>query len=165
MPIGKPLDYVARHYGVPAAIGRRVIAYGKPGIIVADRGHYIGVTLDDDPKRHISNYHPTHGIEYGDMAEKLPKPRRRTNFDEFEDSDCGLYFHEFLGINMPRYEDRGGWRDREYRMYRRQYSYSGSYRDVEGEWAPTMKAAKASYKAALKTYRASLRTSLDALYA
>ncbi|MBB4055112.1 hypothetical protein FHY08_001044 [Pseudomonas koreensis] len=32
-------EYVRQHYQVPAEIGRRVIAYGKPGVILADRGH------------------------------------------------------------------------------------------------------------------------------
>ena len=64
--------YVRQHYQVPAEVGRRVIAYGKSGIILADRGHYIGVVLDDDPKKRISNYHPTHEMQYGEMAETLP---------------------------------------------------------------------------------------------
>jgi molybdopterin synthase catalytic subunit len=64
--------YVRQHYQVPAEVGRRVIAYGKPGIILADRGHYIGVVLDEDPKKRISNYHPTHEMQYGEMAESLP---------------------------------------------------------------------------------------------
>lgn len=65
-------DYVRRHYGVPAEIGRRVIANGEPGVIMADRGHYIGVVLDEDPKKRINNYHPTHEMQYGEMAETLP---------------------------------------------------------------------------------------------
>ncbi|MFJ3409479.1 hypothetical protein [Pseudomonas protegens] len=65
-------DYVRRHYGVPAEIGRRVIANGEPGVIMADRGHYIGVVLDEDPKKRISNYHPTHEMQHGEMAEVLP---------------------------------------------------------------------------------------------
>ena len=52
---------------VPAEVGRRV-----PGVILADRGHYIGVVLDEDPKKRISNYHPTHEMQYGEMAETLP---------------------------------------------------------------------------------------------
>lgn len=65
-------DYVRRHYDVPAEIGRRVIANGEPGVIMADRGHYIGVILDSDPKKRIRNYHPTWEMQYGEMAEKLP---------------------------------------------------------------------------------------------
>lgn len=38
----------------------------------ADRGHYIGVVLDEDPKKRIGNYHPTHEMQYGEMAERLP---------------------------------------------------------------------------------------------
>ena len=68
-------DYVRRHYGVPAEIGRRVIASGEPGVIIADRGHYIGVILDSDPKKRIRNYHPTWEMQYGEMAEKLPLKR------------------------------------------------------------------------------------------
>lgn len=64
--------YVRQHYQVPAEIGRRVIAYGKPGVILADRGHYIGVVLDEDPKKRISNYHPTHEIQYGELVDTLP---------------------------------------------------------------------------------------------
>ncbi|MFJ3153557.1 hypothetical protein ACIPIX_05370 [Pseudomonas protegens] len=65
-------DYVRHHYGVPAEIGRRVIANGEPGVIMADRGHYIGVILDNDPKRRIRNYHPTWEMQYGEMADTLP---------------------------------------------------------------------------------------------
>ncbi|GEM_PF-1199477 len=68
-------DYVRRHYGVPAEIGRRVIANGEPGVIIADRGRYIGVILDSDPKKRIRNYHPAWEMQYGEMAEKLPLKR------------------------------------------------------------------------------------------
>ena len=63
------------HYGVPAEIGRRVIANGEPGVIMADRDHYIGVILDSCPKKRIRNYHPTWERQYGEMAGKLPLKR------------------------------------------------------------------------------------------
>jgi len=68
-------DYVRRHYDVTAEIGRSVIANGEPGVIMADRGHYIGVILDSDPKKRIRNYHPTWEMQYGEMAKKLPLKR------------------------------------------------------------------------------------------
>ena len=68
-------EYVQNYYGVPACIGRRVIAYGKPGIIAEDRGNYIGVNLDTDKPGEVNNYHPTDGIEYGEMG-KVRKPSR-----------------------------------------------------------------------------------------
>lgn len=64
--------YVRQRYNVTAEVGGRVIANGKPGIILADRGNYIGVVLDSDLKKRICKYHPTWEIQYGDMAEKLP---------------------------------------------------------------------------------------------
>ncbi|QNJ57377.1 hypothetical protein Dolphis_71 [Pseudomonas phage Dolphis] len=159
--IGTPCSYVQKHYGVPACIGRRVIAYGKPGIITEDHGHYIGIALDEGGRKRPGRYHPVDGIEYGEMADKLPKPPRRTNYDKFQDEDIDCYFHEWLCIIKPEVETRGGcryWEDggwhyrpREYRMYRRVGALDFLARaDVTGEWAPTMKAAKASYKEALK---------------
>jgi hypothetical protein len=151
------LSYIREYYAVPAVVGRRVVAYGKPGIIMSAINAYIGVVLDDDPKRRPRPHHPTDGIVYGELTEKLPKPPRRSNYDKFQHDDCGLYFHEWLGINKPKFEHRGSWSNGySYRMYRSSHaSYYG--RDVEGEWAPTQKAAKASYKEALKKYKAAQR--------
>lgn len=64
--------YVRQHYKVPAEVGRLIIADGEPGVILADRGQYIGVVLDSDSKKRIRNYHPTWEMQYGEMAEKLP---------------------------------------------------------------------------------------------
>lgn len=69
---GHNCAYVRQHYNVPAEVGRRVIANGEPGVILADRGQYIGVVLDSDPKKRIRNYHPTWEMQYGEMADKLP---------------------------------------------------------------------------------------------
>ena len=105
-----------------------------------------------------------------DKLPPAPPPPKRTKFDEYLD-ECECYdgFAHFLGINMPLYQQRGEWRDREYRMvryprdsvyrqYRRHYSFTqwSPYETLEvaGEWAPTMKEAKANYKAALKQFRA-----------
>jgi len=41
-------EYIKDNYHVPAQIGRRVIVYGKPGIIIEDRGHHLGVNFDED---------------------------------------------------------------------------------------------------------------------
>ncbi len=64
--------YVRQHYQVPAEVSRRVIAYGKPSVILTVRGHYIGVVLDEDPKKRISNYHPTHEMQYVEITDTLP---------------------------------------------------------------------------------------------
>lgn len=78
-----------------------------------------------------------------------PKPRRN-KYIEWLDADTGYSFAEFICIkNPPRIESDwsgNGWR---YRMTR---SCCGSFNCVQGEWAPTKKAAKASYKAELKRH-------------
>ena len=68
-------DYVRDYYGVPAEVGRRVTVSGKPGIIAADRGHYIGVNFDNDRPGVILNCHPTSEVVYGSM-DKVRKPSR-----------------------------------------------------------------------------------------
>lgn len=70
--IGQSCAYVRKHYNVPTCLGRRITAYGEAGIIQEDQGHYIGVVLDNDPKKRVSSYHPVDGVEYGDMAKALP---------------------------------------------------------------------------------------------
>lgn len=83
--------------------------------------------------------------------EHLPPEPKRTKYDEYLDADYFEGFTEFLGIRKPKLEYRGGQRNLEYRMYRDAWDADyGRWRDVQGEWASTKKAAKASYKAALK---------------
>ena len=161
--IGQACEYVSQYYGVPACIGRRVIAYGKPGVIVKDCGHHIGIALDEDPKRRVGHYHPLDGIEYGEIAENLPKPPKRTNWDRYHDEEWNCSFREYLEINQPQFQTRI--EDKLVRMVRH---YRGTFhsnypsreylaiyqpdRDVEvaGEWVRTRREAKASYKAALR---------------
>lgn len=158
-------EYVRQHYNVPACIGRRVVANGKPGTIVEDRGHYIGVMLDGE--RRVGSHHPTWEMQYGEMADKIPKLPRRTNWDKFNDeSECYEGFADFLGINIPQFQLR--LEDDLVRMvrYHRGTFYSRYpererkivYRpnddvEVAGEWMSTKGEAKASYKAALKKHR------------
>lgn len=68
-------DYIKTFYNVPAEIGRRVVVGGKPGIIVEDRGHYIGVNFDDDKPSLVKCAHPTSEVEYLGMGE-IRKPSK-----------------------------------------------------------------------------------------
>lgn len=143
-------EYVNRYYGVNACVGRRVVAYGKPGVIVEDFGHHIGIVLDAHPLSEPGRYHPTDGITYGDVVEYTPpklsdrKQRAKQNYRDFMHADYGHDFHEWLCINKPEIEsDYIG----NYRMFRWVWNCG---RDVQGEWSKTKKAAKASYKEALR---------------
>lgn len=95
-------------------------------------------------------YHVTEKGEYAALS-ALPEPKKRTRYDEYLHSEVCESFAEWLGIELPVYEEREIGRYKyEYRMIRRSRAYWDSYYDVRGEWKPTMKAAKASYKEALR---------------
>ncbi|WP_199200066.1 hypothetical protein [Kosakonia sp. H7A] len=84
----------------------------------------------------------------------LPEPKKPTRYDEYQRSEVCESFGEWLGINLPVYEEREIGRYKyEYRMVRRSRAYWDSYCDVRGDWCPTKKAAKASYKAALRAVK------------
>ena len=91
-------EYVREYYNVPAEIGRKVTVGGKPGIITEDRGHYIGVVFDNDPKLRVLNCHPTSDVIYGEMGELRKLSRSQMRYREWVRSDCGLTFAEFIGI-------------------------------------------------------------------
>lgn len=81
----------------------------------------------------------------------LPEPKKRTRYDEYLHSEVCESFAEWLGIELPVYEDREVGRYKyEYRMVRRSRCYWDAYYDICGEWHSTKKAAKASYKEALR---------------
>lgn len=73
-------EYVRAHYGVPACVGRRVMVAGRPGVIAADRGHYLGVNFDADPPGIIQNVHPTDQVVYGQMGVVRPMTRSQRRY-------------------------------------------------------------------------------------
>jgi hypothetical protein len=82
--------------------------------------------------------------------ENLPQPPKRTRYEEYLDADTGHSFVEFLGINPPRVEWNREWGNASrYRYVRLDWRYR---QEVIGEWKPSKKEAKASYKAALKKH-------------
>lgn len=84
---------------------------------------------------------------------QLPEPKKQTKYDEYLDADTCITFAEWLGIKLPEYEWRKRGNKYEYRMYRETRNQYWHLTRIEGEWMPTMKAAKASYKEALKLFR------------
>jgi hypothetical protein len=93
-------EYVQENYGVPACIGRRISYKGKEGIIAEDRGHYIGITMDDEKPGHINNFHPkTEGLEYLGMGKVRPMTRSQKRYKDYIDSEYPESFAEYLGIH------------------------------------------------------------------
>lgn len=88
------MKYIQNNYGVPAEIGRRVTVYGKPGIIAADRGHYIGVNFDADKPGVIRNAHPTSEVEYLGMGEVRKMTKSQQRYARYQ--ECAECFDSFL---------------------------------------------------------------------
>src|SRR5687767_8878356 len=91
-------EYVRENYGVPAEIGRRVVVHGKPGIIAADRGNYIGVNFDEDKPGVIKNAHPTSEVEYLGMGKVRQMTRSQRRYAEYIAHDGYDSFAAYLGI-------------------------------------------------------------------
>ncbi len=91
--------YAKEHYGVPSDIGRRISYNGKPGIIAADRGNYIGANFDEDKPGKILNIHPTDkGLEYLGMGKVRTRTRQQQNYLDYIDSDIDVSFGEWMGF-------------------------------------------------------------------
>jgi hypothetical protein len=98
-------DYVNQNYGTNACIGRRVVVYGLPATITADRGHYIGITYDTDKPRTVRNAHPVDGVVY---LEEVVKPRKASRsarrYAEYLRSEVNETFAEWLNIKKKKKE-------------------------------------------------------------
>ena len=96
-------EYVRKYYGVPACIGRRVVCYGKPGIIAEDRGNYIGVNLDEHKPGVVRNYHPVDGIVYGEMGVVRKMTRSQARYQRYlRVGECFEDFRGFLAYDATR---------------------------------------------------------------
>lgn len=95
-------EYVRQHYGVPADLGRRVEVHGKPGVIAADRGHYIGVNFDSDKPGVIRSAHPTSEVKYLGMGFVRPMTRSQRRYEAFLEEDSSLQFGEWLRTTGAR---------------------------------------------------------------
>lgn len=77
--------------------------------------------------------------------DSLPSPSlplKKTRYQQFLDADCGRSFAEYLGIELPK-------RQHSY-DYRTPNHFRLKSSRATGDYALTLKEAKASYKAALK---------------
>jgi len=99
-------EYVRENYGVPAAIGRRVVVYGKPGIIAEDRGHYIGVNFDADKPGVIRNAHPTSEVEYGEIGTVRKMTRSQRRYNDYLNADSGLPFMQWCAAMIQLEKER-----------------------------------------------------------
>jgi hypothetical protein len=96
-------EYAKQYYGVPSDISRRVVVDGKPGIIAADRGHYIGVNFDADKPGVIKNCHPTWRVEYQEMGRIRKLTASQQRYQRYlEIGECFENFKQFLQYDGAR---------------------------------------------------------------
>ena len=125
---------------------------------LADAGHHDSATLEALRESGLMTSRPApamwgEGTVYvvtdrgeGLALRKLPMPPKRTKYDQYLREESTLDFHEWLGIEKPRVDSiqsrqaNGKW----------QWQHRMQSSRATGEWSPTQKEAKASYKAALK---------------
>jgi hypothetical protein len=89
-------EYINNYYQVKAALARTVTVDGRRGIIVADRGHYLGVCFDDDKPNLTSNVHPTWKVTYGEIGVIRKVTRSQRRYQRFlEYGDC---FDNFIAF-------------------------------------------------------------------
>jgi hypothetical protein len=111
----KPFEYIKNYYNVPADIGRRVTVYGDAGIIVEDRGHYLGVNFDKHKATDVRSVHPTDEVVYGEMGKRRKLTASQKRYAEFCNSEFGGTFAEWLGIKPkePLWSGSSTWKYRD----------------------------------------------------
>jgi hypothetical protein len=86
--------------------------------------------------------------------------KSKIRYQEYVDSDCGVSFSEWMGIELPKIEhlqvEYNLLLVRFYKKYPKKYHSYEKY-EVSGFWCNTLKGAKASYKQALKQYKSNFR--------
>lgn len=100
-------EYARKHYGVPAEFGRRVVVNGKPGIIVKDWGHHIGVNFDADKPGCILPCHPTWKVEYGEIGKVRPITKGQARYRRYLEFGDG--FESFLDFCRWDAEKERSW--------------------------------------------------------
>jgi hypothetical protein len=100
----KPFEYINRTYGVNACVGRRVVMSGnRPGTIIRDWGHYIGVNFDADKPGKDLPCHPTSEMVYLDEVVGPRKPTRsQRRYQEYLESEVNESFAWWLGVKGAR---------------------------------------------------------------
>jgi len=56
------MEWIRRHYNVPAKRGMKVIAQGRKGIIVGSKGEYLRVRVEGE--KNTISFHPEWEMEY-----------------------------------------------------------------------------------------------------
>lgn len=89
-------EYIKSYYKVDPFIGQKIIHRGNPGIIVEDRGHYLGVNFDADKPGVVKSVHPTDEVIYGEPGVIRKMTRSQKRYQEYLRSDGFDNFKHYL---------------------------------------------------------------------
>lgn len=98
-------EYIKQQYKVPAEIGREIMFEGKrKGVIVEDKGNYIGVNFYDSKPGVVAILHPTWEVEYLGMSkEKRKSTKGQQRYQEYIQADWfSGTFADWLGIKSKK---------------------------------------------------------------
>lgn len=97
----RQFEYIQDYYKVPAEMNREIEFEGRKGLILEDKGNYIGVMFYDDAKHRILPLHPTYNVVYLDTFGERPKvknSRSKQRYQDYLNNDGYNSFAEYLGI-------------------------------------------------------------------
>lgn len=117
------------------------------------RGRTPGFCAPGDVVFHVTEEGTAYALEH------LPPAPKRSRYDEYLYAEYSHSFAEWLSIEVPKiqsssYEPHYGVPDGHYRYRRSEFTRGERWSpEVVGDWKPTKKEAKASYKEALQARR------------
>lgn len=98
-------EYIKTTYNVPAEFGREIMFENKrKGVIVEDKGNYIGVNFYDSKPSVVVPLHPTWEVEYLGMAKvKRKSTKGQLRYQEYIRADWfSGTFADWLGIKSKK---------------------------------------------------------------
>ena len=100
--------YINQYYGVVACLGRRVVADGKPGIIIGAENANIVVNLDEHKPGQRTFWHPTWNMTYLDIGKIRPMSAGQKRYQEYLNAREWFdgSFAEWLGVDLESKERR-----------------------------------------------------------
>ena len=98
--MSEQFDYVRKYYNVPACYGRIVKVDEKPGIIIEDLVHYIGVNFDADKPGIFRKVHPTWRVEYLVIGVPRKMTKSQQKYHDYIKSGYEGSFAAWLGIRQ-----------------------------------------------------------------
>ena len=101
------IEHINKTYGVNACVGRRVVANGKPGVIIGTNNSHLAINLDEDKPGVPTYWHPMWNMQYLEMGAIRKMTAGQKRYQEYQDADWfDGTFAEWLGVDKKSKERR-----------------------------------------------------------